>query len=117
MKKHETKNGTFYSEWAFNDKRVMDAAQLANRETLDNLLSKLRVVNTGSDYEWVRPGCNRNGEPFEYRHVTTTYARFRCLIVTKPEWMTMSEAALVLDSGNLCFGFNVDGIFIDVYTD
>lgn len=33
------------------------------------------------------------------------------------QWMTMDEAALAIDRGNLCFGFRTSGSTVTIYTD
>lgn len=56
-------------------------------------------------------------ETFIYRDGAIGYAHSDFSVIDMPEWMTMDEAALVIDRGNLCFGFRTSGSTVTICTD
>lgn len=113
-KEHDGLFGPFYSEWAFSD--MEESAPKLNREVLDNLrdVVSYRVIY-GDNFECRRPEFVGDDELIlrEFNGYNRNYFE----VIEKPEWMSMDEVALIADTGNLCFGFNVSGSRVTVYTD
>lgn len=106
-REHESRSGKFYSERAF-DTRFKESAS-RNREAHDAFTEALdiRKAYRGS-FEAKRPE-GHGEETFIYREGAIGYAHSGFGVIDMPEWMTMAEAALVIDRGNLCFGFRTSG--------
>lgn len=114
-REHESRFGKFYSEWAF-DMRFKEMVS-RNREVYDALTGALEIHKVYRDnFEAKRP--ERHGEEtFIYRDGAIGYAHSDFSVIDMPEWMTMDEAALVIDRGNLCFGFRTSGSTVTIHTD
>lgn len=102
VKEHESKFGKFYSEWAF----VKDYEDIIEQNKDVCFLLKKSSVNG-----------NHQTPPLMYDKISYGPAHTTYKVVSKPDWMTMDEVALVIDNGNLCFGYYVNGNTIDIYTD
>lgn len=114
-REHEGRFGKFYSEWAF-DMRFKELAS-RNREVYDAFTEALDIHKVYRDnFEAKRPE-GHGEETFIYREGAIGYAHSDFSVIDMPEWMTMAEAALVIDRGNLCFGFRTSGSTVTIHTD
>lgn len=114
-REHEGRFGKFYSEWAFDEKsREMSAANSRVYDALTGTLDIRRVYR--DNFEAKHPE-GHGEETFIYRDGAIGYAHNDFGVIDMPEWMTMAEAALVIDRGNLCFGFRTSGSTVTIYTD
>lgn len=98
---HTTQNGTtFYSSWAgTGDTADMQAKYNANQQALKEYEGQWQYVPddykpTGHETKLLLTGIKENEMQRSAR------------IVANPEHLTPAEIALILDNGNLCFGFN-----------
>lgn len=108
-KEYHGKFGTFYSPWAYEDNEREKMKR--NKEMYDKLMDVLKIHGYGGKF------FGNGDELFKYSCSNISYGRNSYIVKQKPDWMTMAEAALVVDGGNLCFGFHVSGNTIDIYTD
>lgn len=114
-REHEGRFGKFYSEWAFDEKsREMSAA---NRSVYDTLAEALDIHRVYRDNFEAKHPDGHGEETFIYRYGAIGYAHSDFSVIDMPEWMTMAEAALVIDRGNLCFGFRTSGSTVTIHTD
>lgn len=114
-REHEGRFGKFYSEWAF-DMRSEEMAS-SNREVYDALTEALDIHRVyRNNFEAQHPEGSGE-ETFVYRNGAIGYAHSDFGVIYMPEWMTMAEAALIIDRGNLCFGFSTSGCTVTIYTD
>ena len=114
-REHNGRFGKFYSSWAFDEKEREMAA--ANAKVYDAIAQALDIL---PEQLRRRKGKNPDGhgeEPFIYRStkIENSLSEFR--VIDMPDWMTMAEAALVIDRGNLCFGFTTGGETVVIFTD
>lgn len=107
-KEHDGRFGKLYSAWAYDENEY--AMRDANRNVYEALIEavKLNPLNTDD--------ANEDDELI-YESIAPWYAHSSFMVKSKPEWMTMAEAALVIDRGNLCFGFQTMGNVVKIYTD
>lgn len=105
---HDGRFGKFYSAWAYDENE--DAMSDANANVYIDLRAAVRLNprNTGD--------ANGNDE-LVYENIAVGYAHSSFIVKSKPEWMTIDEAALLIDRGSLCFGFNTMGNVVKIYTD
>lgn len=114
-REHEGRFGKFYSEWAFEEKaREMSAA---NRTVYDLLANELDIHRIYRDNFEAKHSEGRGEETFIYRDGAIGHAHYGFSVIDMPEWMTMEEAALVIDRGNLCFGFRSSGSTVSINFD
>lgn len=107
-KEHNGRFGKFYSAWAYDENE--DAMSYANRKAYIDLRAAVKLNPRNTD--------DTNGkDELVYENIATGYAHTIFMVKSKPEWMTMAEAALVIDRGNLCFGFQTMGNVVKIYTD
>ena len=114
-KEHNGRFGKFYSSWAFDTRSKEMASR--NREVYDALTEALDIHRVYRDNFEARHPEGNGDETFVYRDGAIGYAHSDFSVIDMPEWMTMAEAALVIDRGNLCFGFQTMGNVVTVYTD
>lgn len=114
-REHEGRFGKFYSEWALDEKSREMAA--ANRSVYDALTGALDIRRVYRDNFEAKHPDGHGGETFIYRDGAIGYAHGDFCVIDMPEWMTMAEAALVIDRGNLCFGFSTSGSTVTIHTD
>lgn len=107
-KEHNGRFGKFYSAWAHdeNEDEMMDA----NSKAYIELRAAVNINPRDTD--------DANDEDnLVYENIATGYAHSSFMVKSKPDWMTMEEAAMLIDRGNLCFGFQTMGNVVTVYTD
>lgn len=114
-REHEGRFGKFYSEWAFDEKSSEMSA--ANRSVYDALADALDIRRVYRDNFEAEHPDGHGEETFIYRDGAIGYAHSDFGVIDMPEWMTMAEAALVIDRGNLCFGFRTSGSTVTIHTD
>lgn len=114
-REHNGRFGKFYSEWAFDEKSSEMAA--ANRSVYDALKGALDIRRVYRDNFEAKHPDGHGEETFIYRDGAIGYAHSDFGVIDMPEWMTMAEAALVIDRGNLCFGFRTSGSTVTIHTD
>lgn len=107
-KEHNGRFGKFYSSWAYDENE--GAMKDANASVYIDLRAAvmLNPRNT-DDAKWE--------DELVYENIAAGYAHSSFIVKSKPEWMTMDEAALIIDRGNLCFGFQTMGNVVTIYTD
>lgn len=114
-REHDGRFGKFYSEWAFDTRSKEMASR--NLEVYDALTEALDIHRAYRDNFEARHPEGRGDETFIYRDGAIGYAHSDFGVIDMPEWMTMAEAALVIDRGNLCFGFRTIGSTVTIHTD
>lgn len=114
-REHEGRFGKFYSEWAFDTRSKEMASR--NREVYDALTEALDIHRACRDSFEAKHPDGHGEETFVYRDGAIGYAHSDFSVIDMPEWMTMAEAALVIDRGNLCFGFRTGGSTVTINTD
>lgn len=107
-KEHNGRFGKFYSSWAYDENE--DAMRDANSKAYIELMEAVKINPRDTD------DANEE-EELIYENIAAGYAHSRFMVKSKPEWMTIAEAALVIDRGNLCFGFQTMGNVVTIYTD
>ena len=107
-KEHDGRFGKFYSAWAHDENE--DAMRDANAIVYLDLRSAVSLNPRNTD------DANEEDELI-YENIASGYAHRSFIVKSKPDWMTMDEAALVIDRGNLCFGFQTMGNVVKIYTD
>lgn len=107
-KEHNGRFGKFYSAWAY-DENEDDIAD-ANSKAYIDLMAAVKLNPRDTD------DANDDDELI-YENIAAGYAHTSFMVKSKPEWMTMDEAALVIDRGSLCFGFQTMGNVVKIYTD
>lgn len=105
---HNGRLGKFYSAWAFDENE--DAMRDANSKAYIELRAAVKLNPRDTD------DANEEDE-LVYEPIAAGYAHSSFMVKSKPEWMTMAEAALLIDGGNLCFGFHTMGNVVKIYTD
>lgn len=107
-KEHNGRFGKFYSAWAYDENE--DAMTDANARIYLDLRAAVRLnPRNTDDANWK--------DNLVYENSATGYTHRSFMVKSKPEWMTMAEAALLIDRGNLCFGFQTMGNVVKIYTD
>lgn len=53
----------------------------------------------------------------EFKKLRSVYNAIEYKVTKKPDNLTWEQVALILDNGNLCFGFRRDGRLVTIYTD
>lgn len=110
---YKTRNGLpFYSEWAF----AASAQEMyeANMAALDEYAGRYCTPRYN---ESVEDCVKENPDKLVYFISNHGYARNTYAIAANPENLSMEEIALIVDHGNLCFGFYGSQSYIDIYTD
>lgn len=102
-----------YSEWAFTG--GAKEKRQANLEAYKDLVEKYNVCKE-SQYDRMSPDEQEEID-FVYTCVQYKVSRSVYEIVKDTTDMTQDEKALIIDNGNLCFGYSVSGRFISIYTD
>lgn len=107
-KEHDGRFGKFYSAWAHdeNENAMMDA----NSKAYIDLRAAVRLNPRDT-------GDANEEDELIYEKIAAGYAHISFMVKSKPDWMTMAEAALLIDRGNLCFGFHTIGNVVKIYTD
>ena len=114
-REHIGRFGKFYSEWAFDTRSEEMVSR--NREVYEALTGALDIRRVYRDNFEAKHHDGHGEETFIYRDGTIGYAHSDFSVIDMPEWMTMAEAALVIDRGNLCFGFSTSGSTVTIHTD
>lgn len=114
-REHEGRFGKFYSEWAFDEQSEFMVSR--NHEVYDALTGALDIRRVYRDNFEAKHPDGHGEETFIYRDGDIGYAHSDFSVIDMPEWMTMAEAALVIDRGNLCFGFRTGGSTVTIHTD
>lgn len=105
---HDGRFGKFYSAWAYDENEY--AMRDANASVYIDLRAAVRLnPRNTDDAKWE--------DELVYENIAAGYAHSSFIVKSKPEWMTMAEAALVIDRGSLCFGFQTMGNVVKIYAD
>ena len=107
-KEHNGSFGKFYSAWAHDENE--DEMRDANRNVYEAMIEAVKLNPRDTD------DANEEDELI-YENIAAGYAHSSFMVKSKPEWMTMDEAALLIDRGSLCFGFQTMGNVAKIYTD
>lgn len=113
VKEYDSPNGKFYSSWAFNENSHELSKQ--NHEVLRKFDGK--YIKAHGDWRDVEKVCSENPDKMVYVETTQTYHEQHFSIVQNPDNLSEAELALIVDGGNLCFGFKGSQTRIDIYTD
>lgn len=113
VKEYDSPNGKFYSCWAFDE----NAHEFATHN--HNVLRKFdnRYIMARGSKENVARVCAENPDKMVYVTSGQSYGRQQYRIMQNPENLSVEELALIVDGGNLCFGFRGSPLYIDIYTD
>lgn len=105
-KEHKTGKGLpFYSSWAFE--RDPKETAYANSEALKEYKGRYTYANEHAD----------STNKLVFREYGPTVGERHFVVVSNPEGLSAAEIALIVDRGNLCFGFTAHGNTIDIFTD
>lgn len=111
MRYHTVGDSVFFSEWA---------ATPNGHEFFKHNLEALK----GYDGRYIKaqPGevgqvCEDNPHSMVYHEGLATFSTQPYIVDQNPEHLNVDELALIVDSGNLCFGFRGDINRIIIYTD
>nr|DAM29467.1 MAG TPA: hypothetical protein [Caudoviricetes sp.] len=107
-KEHDGRFGKLYSAWAYDENE--DAMRDANARVYHDLRAAVSINPRNTDDA-------KGKDELVYENSATGYAHRSFMVKAKPEWMTMAEAALVIDMGSLCFGFQTMGNVVTIFTD
>lgn len=107
-KEHNGRFGKFYSAWAYDENE--GTMKDANASVYIDLRAAVMLNPRNTD----DAKCE---DELIYENIAAGYAYSSFMVKSKPEWMTMAEAALVIDRGGLCFGFQTMGNVVKIYTD
>lgn len=110
-REHNGRFGKFYSAWAYDEDE--DAMRDANRKVCEDLMGAVRLNHRNCPISDDAKG----EDELVYENIAIGYAHTSFMVISKPEWMTMAEAALVIDRGSLCFGLQTIGNVVKIYTD
>lgn len=116
-KEYKTGGGLpFYSSWAFSDNEREKAK--ANREALKEYEGRYCKMPNGDNK--ADAIAEHPGKLIYWEGAPTVNER-HFHVVSNPESLSAAEIALIVDTGNLCFGFVVSGgtyaTVIDIFTD
>lgn len=110
---YETRNGLpFYSDWAFT--RDADKMHRANMEALaeyDGRYCRPRYDQSVEDC------IAENPDKLVYEIDRHDYGSNSYVIKSNPENLKVEEIALIVDNGNLCFGFSGSQYRVNIYID
>lgn len=111
MRYHTIGDSVFFSEWAFAHN---------GREFFKHNLEALKGYE--GRYIKAQPGeieqvCEDNPHSMVYHEGPATLSTQTYIIDQNPEHLTVDELALIVDGGNLCFGFRGDINRVIIYTD
>lgn len=110
---YKTRGGLpFYSDWAF----ASDANKMykANMEALAEYDGRYCSPNAG---ESLAECAKRNPDKLVYGIGVHGYGKNGYVVESNPENFSTEEIALIVDHGNLCFGFSGSPHRINIYTD
>lgn len=112
-KEHKTRDGLpFYSEWAFaSNANKMYKANMEALAEYDGRYCMPRYNETVEDC------VKENPDKLVYYIGNHGYTRNAYAIAANPENLSTEEIALIVDHGNLCFGFYGSQSYISIYTD
>ncbi|MGN0317775.1 MAG: hypothetical protein ACI4E1_07590 [Lachnospira sp.] len=105
-----------YSAWAF-DRDGVDKANI-NRQIYEKLKSKVKWCYL--DYDTKKSNCTMD-DLYKYcciECIGRGYGTMKYRILSNPYVFSKDELALICDTGNLCFGYRMEGsdviiIYID----
>lgn len=106
-----------YTPWAFTENEQEKGK--VNFEYFKLLKNEYSIkVISQSDYEANRDHINQTfPEDIVYYNISG-YAHYRVVVVKRPPELTDDEVALIIDGGNLCFGYSKEGSRVyHIYTD
>ena len=104
-----------FSSWAYTE-NADEKAQI-NRELYQKLKDKIKIGYMDSNLK--RINISRD-DLQNYCCLVPDgrgYGNVRYHIISNPHHLSNDEIALVADSGNLCFGYRMEGSTIIIYTD
>lgn len=112
-KEHESPFGAFYSEWAYD----VDAQQKAeqNRRVFERYEKRFAIACGSADD--IAEICKHSAGKMVFCELPQSYTERHFRICQNPARLSVAECALIVDRGNLCFGFNYGLDRIDIYTD
>lgn len=99
-----------YSPWAFTENE--EGKRKANIETYNEIKDKATIVYGEEKKNEVLNSTDKA----VIGYCGNGYAHTKYKVI-RDCGLTTAELALICDSGNLCFGYRVEGSFIIVYTD
>lgn len=110
---HKTKSGLpFYDGWAFcSDSSEKYKANMTALKEYEG-----RYVSPKSDESIVECAEN-NPDKLVYKLDNIGYGRNSYFVKSNPENLSLAEIALIVDRGNLCFGYCGSTYGVDIYTD
>lgn len=110
---HKTGNGlSFYDSWAFSE----NASEMhkANMKALAEYDGRYVQPKPGQS---ARECAEENPNKLVYYNDGTFYGRNSFYVQSNPENLSAAEIALIVDRGNLCFGYTGSNFRINIYTD
>lgn len=113
MKEFKTKDGrSFYSEWAFD----VDSNEKSdkNYEVFDSFRGHYCYPMFNQTIEEC---IAKNPNKLVLNNIAFGKSSNKYMVCANPENLSMAEIALIADYGNICFGFDVIGNIITIYTD
>lgn len=115
--KHFTTRGgrPFYSEWAFSP--IQEEANGVNLKALAEYKGRYIHAHFPMTEEEMRAKAEENPGKLVYFESSPSYSRRHYHVISNPENLSGPEIALIVDGGNLCFGFHAVGADIDIYSD
>lgn len=105
----------FYSEWAFSP--IAEEVYGVNLKALEEYDGRYISSHFPMTEEDMRRKADENPDKLVYFESTPSYSRRHFHVISNPENLSGPEIALIVDSGNLCFGFHAVGADVDIYTD
>lgn len=110
---HKTKDGLpFYDGWAFcSDSSEKYKANMTALKEYEG-----RYVSPKSD-ESIAECAEHNPDKLVYKIDKIGYGRNSYFVKSNPEKLSLAEIALIVDRGNLCFGYCGSTYGVDIYTD
>jgi hypothetical protein len=103
-----------YSGWAFTENSTEKSAM--NKEIYKELRTKYSVKRLFKEEECAREEVI-NSNDFVFELIRTYYARTRYRVLKCPKELTTTEKALIIDDGNLPFGYLSKEEYIDILID
>lgn len=105
----------FYSEWAFSP--IEEEVYGVNLKALAEYEDRYIRSNFPMTEEEMRAKAEEHPGKLVYFESSPGYSRRHYHVISNPENLSGPEIALIIDRGNLCFGFHAVGADIDIYTD
>lgn len=107
LHRHRGVVGTFYSSWA--DSRHRGACRETNKATYRTLAGLLDVAQVA------QPETRGTARALTYRKVGGAPTCETFEVLERPSWLSMDEAALVIDGGSLFNGHTTFGNHVVIF--